>query len=296
MEKNVYVLFNSDANVHKSSKILAKIEKHLIKRNIQHRTLISRSIAEGRSFIKQLEDNGGGLLILIGGDGTIHYAVNAITQFDKITVGFIRGGSGNDLCKTLRIKQDCIKALNDILDNPRTTMDLIDVGGIKCANLAATGLDIEVLRQRDRMKFFKGSLRYMLATIITLIRFGSYKLETEYDGISEKRNAFLMAVGNGKYFGGGIAACPHANPQDGKLAVTLINSCKKSKIIPIFPRFVKGKHKNISLITSVSADYINISAPEEKNFSVDIDGEIYSDIKFDCKPLKGIMNVVLPID
>lgn len=111
--ENIYVLFNTDANVKKSTGILAEVDHFLCERGIEHKTLFSESRDSATNFVHELEANGGGKLIVVGGDGTIHNAVNAIRDFDKVSVGFIQGGSGNDLASALNIKKDPKDAVQD---------------------------------------------------------------------------------------------------------------------------------------------------------------------------------------
>ena len=293
--ENLYVLYNLDANVRKSTNVLNRTEQFLQEREIVHKTLISESRDHARAFVRELESNGGGKLVIIGGDGTIHNAVNAITDFDRVSVGFIKGGSANDLCQTLGIKDDPREAMADILSAPEKKMNLIDVSGVKCVNLAATGLDVEVLRRRDRMKLFSGKVKYLMATLATLMKFSSYKFNTIIGDVKKAFNGLMVAVGNGKYFGGGMKAAPHADPLGDEFAVTVVHEVKKRQLPSLLPRFMKGRHdKCKGLIDSYYAKEIDIFAPEEKDFTVNIDGELYKGLDFSCRLLKGKLRVLLP--
>lgn len=293
--ENVYVLYNCDANVRKSTNVLNKAEQFLNERGVAHKTLISESREHARNFVRELEASGGGKLVIIGGDGTIHNAVNAITDFDRVQVGFIKGGSANDLCLTLGIKDDPRDAMADILSAQEKKMNLIDVSGVKCVNLAATGLDVEVLRRRDRMRIFSGKVKYLVATLLTLMKFSSYKFNTVLGEIKNAFNGLMVAVGNGKYFGGGMNAAPHADPLGDEFAVTVVHEVKKRQLPSLLPRFMKGAHdKCKGLIDSFFASKIDIFAPEEENFTVNIDGELYTGLDFSCNLLKGKLKVLLP--
>lgn len=62
------------------------------------------------------------ILIVIGGDGTMNLAVNGITDFDRVHVGFIPCGSGNDLARSLGITKNVKNELTAILTNARLTV------------------------------------------------------------------------------------------------------------------------------------------------------------------------------
>lgn len=293
--ENIYVLFNVDANVKKSTGILNEVDQFLCEKGLEHKTLFSESREAAIDFVHDLEANGGGKLIVVGGDGTIHNAINAIRDFEGVSVGFIRGGSGNDLASTLGISKDPKQAVNDILTAEERRMNLLDVGGIKCANLAATGLDVEVLKRRDRMKLFRGKAKYMVATLITLLKFGSYKINTVLDSVARSFKGMVIAVGNGKFFGGGMNAVPHANPFGDKFGVTVVNEIKKICLPTNLPRFISGKHENApKYIEHFFGENLLVEAPEVADFTVDVDGELYTNIKFECTLLKNKLRVFVP--
>ena len=293
--QNTYVLFNIDANVQKSTHIFNEVDQFLTEKGVEHKCLFSKSPEDARNFVHELESIGGGRLIIVGGDGTIHNVVNSITDFEKVAVGFVAAGSGNDLAASLGIKKDPKAAVNDILTATERRMNLIDVGGIKCANVAATGLDVEVLRRRDRMKLFRGKAKYMIATLITLLKFSSYRLDTVLDGEEKNFRGLVIAIGNGKYFGGGMAAVPHADPFANEFGVTVVNPIKKIALPANLPRFISGKHEKApKYIQHFFGKTISITAPEEPNFTINVDGELYNNVPFDCTLLKDCLRVLLP--
>lgn len=273
---------------------LKKVEQYLNENNINFNTFICERAVDARPIVSEICKTGGNI-IAIGGDGTFHNVINAITDFDKITVGFIAGGTGNDFAYTLGVDSDPIKAIEDILNGETISVDLIDVSGIKCLNVASTGLDIEVLRTYEKVKLFKGKMRYYYALLKTLLRFSSYKTIIKIDGEEFERDALVVAAGNGKCFGGGMKVTPNANPTDGKITVTVINRIKKRQLPFKLPKFVKGKHDKLKGIAeSYECDEFEVYLPEEKAPAVEIDGEVLNGHPFKCKILPSLLKVFKP--
>ena len=82
-------------------------------------------------------DNREHTLVVLGGDGTIGEVLTGICYPEKITLGYIPIGSGNDFARGLGIPKDTEKALNIILHSRKRRK-----------------IDIGVLRYGDKMRRF----------------------------------------------------------------------------------------------------------------------------------------------
>ena len=185
--------------------------------------------------------------------------------------------------------------MNDILLNIHDTIDLIDVCGRKCLNVTSTGLDIEVLKTYNNMKLFKGKIKYLLALLITLLRFGSYRTVFKLDGKEYERNALIIAGGNGICYGGGMHVTPHANLTDGEISVTVVNKLAKIKYPFVLPKFIKGEHEKLKkYIEHFTCKEFEVVLPDEAVPSFEIDGEIIQNKDFKCKIIPKILNVYAP--
>lgn len=273
---------------------LAKVEEALNVAGVQYNTYICERAVDARPIVSEICKTGGNI-IAIGGDGTFHNVINAITDFGKVKVGFVVGGTGNDFAETLGVNTDPKEAIADILKDECTSIDLIDISGIKCLNVASTGLDIEVLRTYDKVKLFKGKAKYYYALLKTLLSFSSYHTIVKIDGKELDRDALVVAAGNGKCFGGGMVVTPHALLQDGKISVTIINKIKKRELPFKLPKFVKGKHDKLpGTAESYNCTEFEVILPDEKAPAIEIDGEIISGHPFKCKILPSVLKIFKP--
>ncbi len=274
---------------------LKKVEGFLTSAGVQYNTYVCEKATDAKPIIAEICEKGGNV-IAIGGDGTFHNVINAITDFDKINVGFIVGGTGNDFAQTLGVPTDTETAVKQILKGETKKIDLIDISGVRCLNVASTGLDIEVLRTYEKVKIFKGKARYYWALLKTLLRFSSYKAVITIDGEKIERDALVVAGGNGKCFGGGMVVTPHAKLDDGKISITIVNRIKKYQIPTKLPKFVKGKHdKLVGIVEHYECDEFEVILPEEKVPATEIDGEVISMHPFKCKILPSVLKIFKPL-
>lgn len=294
MDKFLNLIINPTSKDGLSS--VSRIESILDAKGIQHNTYVCHERDQAReALIKICADGSHPNVIAVGGDGTFNNVINSIPDFDKVNVGFIPAGTGNDFALALGISHDPITAIDDILLGNIRNIDLIDVAGKICLNVTATGLDIEVLRTYNKMKHFKGKMKYNLALLKTLLSFGSYKAIIKIDGKEMQKDAFLVAAGNAKYFGGGMMVTPHGEIDDGKISVTIVNRLAKFKIPFVLLKFMKGKHDKIrKYCESYLCDEFEVVLPEEEVPAVNIDGEIFENHPYVCKVLPKKLRMFMP--
>ena len=275
---------------------VARIEEILDSKGVKHNTYVCHERDQARDALTKIcANNDFANVVAVGGDGTFNNVINSIPDFEKVNVGFIPAGTGNDFAQALGISHDPITAIDDILQNNIKRIDLIDVAGKICLNVTATGLDIEVLRTYNKMKHFKGKIKYNLALFKTLLCFGSYKAIIKIDGKEMKKDAFLVAAGNAKFFGGGMMVTPHGEVDDGKISVTIINKLAKIKIPFVLLKFMKGKHDKIrKYCESYLCDEFEVILPEEEVPAVNIDGEIHENHPYHCKVLPKKLRMFMP--
>ncbi len=99
----------------------------------------------------------GGLLIVIGGDGTVNEVINGLGEAgfpDDVTLGILPTGTGNDLAATLAIPEDPAEAKAVIRQDRVRTLDVArvrseGVGERFFINVATGGFGAEISGAAD---------------------------------------------------------------------------------------------------------------------------------------------------
>lgn len=289
-------IFNLIANPSSKNGLisLAKVKSVLDAKGVKYNAHVCDTSEKARELAKTISCQSGDI-IAIGGDGTFNNVINGISDFSKTRLGFIIGGTGNDFAEAFKVNKNPELATLDILNQNLGVVDLLEVNGKKCLNVTSTGLDIEVLKTYNNMKVFQGKIKYLLALLVTLLRFGSYRTVFKIDGEEYERNALIIAGGNGTCYGGGMHVTPHADLTDGKISVTVVNKLAKIKYPFILPKFIKGKHEKLKkYIEHFTCEEFEVSLPDEETPCLEIDGEVMESKVFKCKILKNALNVYLP--
>lgn len=81
----------------------------------------------------------GHIIVVAGGDGTIHHAVNAVAGVPS-TIGIVPSGSGNDLARALGLPIDIEAAATRLARGQTRRMDLVEVNGRLLCTVGGTGL------------------------------------------------------------------------------------------------------------------------------------------------------------
>lgn len=237
----------------------------------------------------EIAASGGKDIIAVGGDGTFHEIINGIPDLSSVNIGFIPLGSGNDFASTAKLpKGNILKALDVILNHKIRQIDYIQfIGGLRCLNIAGTGLDIEVLKATLAMRRLKGKPMYLWGLIRVLKNFESYKLDVEIDGQKQSYECIIAGVCNGARFGGGMNLSPRSDLSDGLLNLVVIKMVARKRIKWLLPRFLFGNHIDMDITVHRLIKNAKISSPVP--YKIELDGEIYSDVEFDCAVVpKGI--------
>ena len=70
---------------------------------------------------------------------------------------------------------------------------------------------------------------------------------------------------------------------DGKLDVIVMQYPADGKIMKVLPKFIKGKHMNLPITHHFVCEEVSV----EGDYPVELDGEIYENLKLDCKVVKN---------
>lgn len=205
----------------------------------------------------------------VGGDGTAHEVLNAVVGLDVI-FGVIPFGSGNDFARVLKLPRK-IDAVYDMIKQNRTSR--IDVGQFGpnryFLNYLSLGIDVAIVKEAEKYKTL-GKFSYLLAVFKVLV---AYKV-TRMHINDFNDDAFLAAIHNGKYYGGGMKINPEAIVDDGLLNLVVVKKIPKLKFTLFFPTVIKGSHIRLKqiVVTETTTDYqINITEPT----MIGVDGEFY---------------------
>lgn len=231
-------------------------------------------------------------IIAMGGDGTIHEVLNGMYDPSKVLFGILPAGSGNDFAAVAEIPKDPLEALDLILNGAPKFTDYMVCSGVRGMNAIGTGLDVDVLKCCYKFKRLHGKLKYLAATLLSLIHFEFYRFRLEHNGVEEEHEGFLVCAGNGKGIGGGLRVCPDAVLDDGLLDFVFVDKIAPWQYPSALLHLVTGKLLRLPYVYLQRKEHV--SAQFLPPAPVEIDGEIYENLEFDIRIVHNSLRMFRP--
>ena len=131
-----YFIINPNSRSGKGALIWRDLENILRERNIKYQTFFTEykghAVKLSASITASIPEDSQIKLIAVGGDGTIQEVLSGVKDISRVIFGYIPTGSGNDFCRSMKLPQDPMKALELILSDKRP--HLMDVPHISCGS------------------------------------------------------------------------------------------------------------------------------------------------------------------
>ena len=199
-------------------------------------------------------------VIAVGGDGLAHIVLQKTTPA-QIPLAVIPAGTGNDFVRSLGWSLENIDTyLEFIVSTTPKSIDLGLVDGEWFGAVLSTGFDSMVNERANTMSWPKGPMKYNAAIAIELPRFKPRHYEITLDDRSISTEAMLIAVANGRSYGGGMLVCPDADLVDSLFDVMVLHPVSKIEFLKVFPRVFKGTHVTHPAVEIVRSASVKISA------------------------------------
>jgi len=306
MTKHWFVVSNTASGKGKAGPFMQTVQEFMNRNGFDFEL---DSPNDENTFIKVSKalHNGQRNFLVCGGDGTLNQCVNAIFQQSKVPqheclVAFLPFGTGNDWIRTAGIPADPEKALEVLISGREVRMD---IGKVSCQwfnarkdayfiNIAGFAYDAFVVEQME-LKFRKdkmGKIAYLLAVFSFLMRYRKTKVKLHSAEYTYEGPLFSGCAGICKYNGNGMMQVPHADPYDGKLAVTLMQTTSKWDVLMQTKNLYNGtfiKHKSIHTFQTEA-----FTLESEPLIRLECEGELlgFSPFAFSVKP--GALRIMIP--
>ncbi|MDI3256688.1 MAG: diacylglycerol kinase family lipid kinase [Kyrpidia sp.] len=242
---------------------------------------------------KIVEDRSADVVVAVGGDGTIHEVIQGLAG-SSVALGILPAGTGNDLARYFGIKKGH-KAVRQLKDAVRQQVDLVRMADGVFVNIAGTGFDAWVARHVNDSSWLKrwGPLGYVISVGIQLLCFRPQTVQIEVDGqIHTYRSAWMVALGNGTTYAGGMRILPEARMEDGQLDLCVVDGLTKPQFCRIFPKVFWGRHVGHPAVHFLRGK--RISVQPDRPWPVHADGEVLSQTMVEATVWPGSLTVLRP--
>jgi YegS/Rv2252/BmrU family lipid kinase len=267
-------------------------------------TRFTEAPGHARTIAHEESAAGRKLVVALGGDGTIsEVADGLVTAGGGAEMGVIPRGTGGDFRRTLGIENELFAAAERVRKSvPRK----VDVGRIRFVahgggettrhfiNVASFGFSSAVAqRANDSSKRLGGRFSFLSAVVRSLLTYDNAEVTVSVDGGEARRMTLLLAaVGNGRFFGGGMKICPEAKLDDGSFDLVAVGDLGRLEVLAKIHRIYSGDHLSMKEVRSVRCRNLRVAPVEpEVEIPVEVDGETPGRLPASFEILEGALRL-----
>lgn len=269
MRERILFIVNPISGGQEKTFLPSLVDQFLDHRVFDAEIVFTEGIGHATDLAQQAIHDGFNIIASVGGDGTINEIASVLESTD-IRMAIIPSGSGNGLARTLNIPINKAKAIENLNYLRTKKIDSGTFNEKKFFNVAGIGFDahISALFANHATRGFSG---YIKTTLEEIRNYKAERYSLEIDGISYKREAFMISIANSTQYGNNAHISPLALLDDGLLDVCIIKPFPMYKFPLLgYKLFTKQAHQS-SYIEILRGR--NIKIKREEAGPIHIDGE-----------------------
>src|SRR4029079_16704312 len=200
-------------------------------------------------------------------------------------IGLIPRGTGGDFRRTIEVPHTIAAAAEHLNNHPARAVDAgrvryrtFDGGeGVRhFVNVASFGFSSAVARRANASsKRIGGRIAFMAATLRELVAHDNQDVWLTVDGQERRRRRVMMAaVGNGRFFGGGMKICAEAHIDDGAFDLVAVGDMTRGQVIANLGKLFGGTHIELEQVTQERITRLAAEPVEaDAEIPIELDGE-----------------------
>jgi len=242
------------------------------------------------------EGSGYETLILGGGDGSVSSVVDFLAH-RHVTLGLLPLGTANDFARTLGIPSEVEAACDTIARGKVVDVDLGLAGDNYFVNVASVGLGVGATEALTPwVKKNVGALAYPVAAIRAFLRHEPFSARLVFpDGDHEPvehERLLQVAVGNGRFYGGGMVVAPGSGIDDKRLDVYAITLGRHRDLFGVARYLKSGDFIRNESVSQYRTSRVRLET--DPPLAVNIDGELVARTPQDFSVADDALKVLIP--
>jgi YegS/Rv2252/BmrU family lipid kinase len=239
-------------------------------------------------------------------DGTINEVTNGFFDGDKAVdsqavLGVLPRGTGGDFRKTFDWDVDLDQNIARLARNQSKPFD---VGHLEFtahdgkpatrvfANICSFGVSGDIDAEVNKASKALGALAFSVGGVKALLKFSDPEVTVRFDGgAPERLKITMLAVANGKYFGGGMKVAPNADPCDGRFDITVWSGFGVKDFVLKQAMMRDGRHVELAGVRTRTCT--TLEAHSDKTVLIDCDGEQPGRLPCKMKVLPGAIRLAV---
>ncbi|MBX3569195.1 MAG: diacylglycerol kinase family lipid kinase [Rhizobiaceae bacterium] len=254
----------------------------------------TKAVGDAARLAAGFTRNGVGLVVAVGGDGTVSEVVDGLMSARRdgateVALAVVPAGTGSDFARGFRLGGTAAEIARRIAGGPErridvglvsfTTPDGVPVRRhfVNIASLGLSGATVKAVNAARAGSRLPGKLLFLAHTVRELVRYRFQAVRIRVDGGAPiSCDVALVAIANGRFFGGGMMIAPDARADDGLAEIVIVRGASKPSLIRDLRLIYSGAHRGHPACTFLRGRTVEVEPLDglERNRALlDIDGE-----------------------
>jgi diacylglycerol kinase (ATP) len=233
MLKTRFIFNPCSGRNHRDPSLLARCHAFIAENKLDAEVAITERPQHATELARRAIDDGCGLVVAVGGDGTMNEVAQALVH-NTAALGLIPCGSGNGLGRHLGIPGPGRGAFRTLLHGEVRNIDTGIANGRPFFNAMGIGFDAEISFRFNQL-VRRGLAAYVRTALGTYFSFKPQAFII-HNGRTLSTRAFLITVANSDQYGNDAMIAPGACVDDGSLDLVAIKSVGFFNALPLAVR------------------------------------------------------------
>ncbi len=233
---------------------------------------------------------------VVGGDGTIHDAINGVMIGGSETpIAIISAGTANYLARLLEIKGDKESFCRMIMAMNMLEVDVGRVNDRYFINSAACGLLANGAFQTSmESKMVLGRMAYIIQGARSVPKnFSTARLRFQSEEFSGEKDVMLFVARNAGTMYGGKKVDARKMMSDGLLDILIVEKMDVMKVSALFYKFMRGEPPEGDGVTFFRTKSLDVEQIDGKPLILDFDKERFGHLPIHLEVLQKALRIIV---
>lgn len=280
-----------------TQEVREKVEKAFAERGGEYEIYVTRAPLDAtEKILAEAAKNTALRVYACGGDGTFNECICGAAQLPNVALCPFPTGTGNDFCRMFGEESELYRDLDALLDGEERPIDLINVNGRWCSNIASVGIDARIgtdVHKYSHIPVIGGAAGYVVSAVVNMFKGISRNMYIKCGDYYAEGEHTLICACNGRFYGGGFNPTLNARPDDGELDFIIVRRVSLLTFARLIGKYAAGRADEFpKYVTHLKGTQIEIGFDEEE--VVNLDGEALFAKRVTMNLVPGAAKLIVP--
>lgn len=232
-------------------------------------------------------------LVVVGGDGSLNEAVQAVVGSD-VELGLVPAGTSNILANEIGLPEDFREAARLAFTGRALAIDVGKANDRYFTLMLGIGYDVSTIEVMwPQFKRMMGQVAYTVAGVQAFVRHRAVRMRIEVDGRRVRRLTYFLVVANTRLYGmANTTVAEHADVRDGLFDVVIIRARAWHHVISSMVRIFFGIKNPFEKVETIRGREVTIRSARKVKYQ--LDGDTAGNLPVRVTMLPKALRIIAP--